>query len=109
MAVEGLRFLIQEAQVEHLLKSPVKIMPRHPLGQAKAHDNVITKLLVTLPLASTHIPANRLLRAFYALDGNSSISGSPLKVIPSFVIDVSVHTFNWSTLLKQRADQPGTA
>jgi hypothetical protein len=54
MAIEGLRFLIEKAQVEYLLKSTVEIMPQHALGEAKAYDNFISKLLLALHLASTH-------------------------------------------------------
>jgi hypothetical protein len=32
----------------------VEIVPRHALGEAEAHDNFISKLLLALHLASTH-------------------------------------------------------
>ena len=55
VAVEVLRFLIQEA----LIESTVEIMPWHALGEAEAHDNFIGKLLLALHLASTHNPGQQ--------------------------------------------------
>jgi hypothetical protein len=56
MTTEFLRLLLKEAQVKHVVKSALAIVPRHMLEEAETPGNFIGELLLALHPASPHEP-----------------------------------------------------